>query len=71
MVQQVLSPGVQHAQEADLRAEVLWIGPWSGPMPRQAVSRRDGDLAQRLRGRPEQDVVRPGTTVALTAFAPT
>src|SRR5450755_19805 len=33
MVQQVLSPGVQHAQETDLRAQMLWIG---------------GDLTQRL-----------------------
>ena len=42
MMQQVLPPGVQHAQEADLRTEMLWVG---------------GDGAQRLRGRPEQDVV--------------
>src|SRR4051812_6199598 len=40
-----LSPGVQHTEEADLRAEGLWIG---------------GDLAQRLRGRLEQDVVDHG-----------
>ena len=45
VVQQVLPPGVQHAQEADLRAEMLWVG---------------GDLAQRLRRRPEQDVVDHG-----------
>ena len=45
VVQQVLSPSVQHGQEADLCAEMLWIG---------------GDRAQRLRGRPEQDVVDHG-----------
>ena len=38
----VLPPGVQHTQEADLRAQMLWVG---------------GDLMQRLRCRPEQDVV--------------
>ena len=36
------NPGVQHAQETDLRAQMLWIG---------------GDLAQCLRGRLEQDIV--------------
>ena len=45
VVHQVLSPGVQHAQKADLRAQVLRIG---------------GDRAQRLRHRPEQDVVDHG-----------
>ncbi len=45
VVQQVLPPGVQHAQEADLRAQMLWVG---------------GDGAQRLRRRPEQDVVDHG-----------
>ena len=45
VMQQVLPPGVQHAQEADLRAQMLWIG---------------GDVAQRLRRRPEQDVVDHG-----------
>ena len=42
---QVLPPGVQHAQEADLRAQMLWVG---------------GDLVQRLRRRPEQDVIDHG-----------
>ena len=41
----ILSPGVQHAEEADLRTEMLGIG---------------GDGAQRLRRRPEQDVVDHG-----------
>ena len=36
---------MQHAEEADLRAQMLWVG---------------GDLAQRLRRRPEQDVVDHG-----------
>ena len=45
VVQQVLPPGVQHAEEADLRAQMLRIG---------------GDGAQRLRRRPEQDVVDHG-----------
>jgi hypothetical protein len=45
MVQQVLPPGVQHSQEADLRPQMLRIS---------------GDGAQRLRGRPEQDVVDHG-----------
>ena len=45
VVQQILSPGVQHAQETDLRAQMLWIG---------------GDDAQRLRRCPEQDVVDDG-----------
>ena len=45
MVQQVLSPGVQHAEEADLCAQMLRIG---------------GDGAQRLRRRPEQDIVDHG-----------
>ena len=45
MVLERLSPGVQHAEETDLRAEVLWLG---------------GDLTQRLRGRLEQDVVDHG-----------
>ena len=42
VVQQVLSPGVQHTEEADFRAQMLRIG---------------GDGAQRLRRRPEQDIV--------------
>jgi len=42
VVHQVLSPGVQHGQEADLRAQMLGVG---------------GDAAQCLRRRPEQDVV--------------
>jgi hypothetical protein len=42
VVGQGLPPGVKHTQEADLRTEMLWIG---------------GDPAQRLRRRPEQDVV--------------
>src|SRR6478609_5194534 len=37
-------PGVQHTQEADLRAQMVWIG---------------GDLTQRLR-RSEQDIVDDG-----------
>ena len=45
VVQQILSPGVQHAQETDLRAQMLWIG---------------GDDAQCLRRCPEQDVVDDG-----------
>ena len=45
VVQQVLPPGVQHAEEADLRTQMLRIG---------------GDGAQRLRRRPEQDVVDHG-----------
>ena len=45
VMQQVLPPGVQHGQEADLRPQMLWIS---------------GDVAQRLRGRPEQDVVDHG-----------
>ena len=45
MVQQVLSPGVQHTKEANLRAQMLRIG---------------GDGAQRLRRRPEQDIVDHG-----------
>ena len=45
MVQQILPPGVQHAEETDLRAQMLWIG---------------GDDAQCLRRRPEQDVVDDG-----------
>jgi hypothetical protein len=32
---EILPPGVQHSQETDLRAKVLWIG---------------GDRTQRLRG---------------------
>src|SRR6266853_1822624 len=39
MVLKGLPPGVQHTQEADLRAQMLWIG---------------GDLTQRLRRRSEQ-----------------
>src|ERR1700744_5019754 len=42
MVRQVLCPGVQHAEEADLHAEMLGIG---------------GDDAQGLRCRTEQDIV--------------
>jgi len=45
VVQQILSPGVQHTQEADLRAQMVWIG---------------GDLTQRLRRRSEQDIVDDG-----------
>ena len=45
VVHQVLPPGVQHGQEADLRAQMLRIG---------------GDGAQCLRRRPEQDVVDHG-----------
>jgi hypothetical protein len=45
VVQQILSPGVQHTQEADLRAQMIWIG---------------GDLTQRLRRRLEQDIVDDG-----------
>src|SRR5437870_5936226 len=41
----ILCPGVQHTQEADLRAQMLWIG---------------GDLAQRLRRRSEQHIVDNG-----------
>ena len=37
-----LPPGMQHTEEADLRPQMFWIG---------------GDLAQRLRRRPEQDIV--------------
>src|SRR5258705_13410688 len=42
MVLKGLPPGVQNTQEADLRAQMLWIG---------------GDLTQRLRRRSEQDIV--------------
>src|SRR5271167_1271614 len=45
MVQQILSPGVQHAEEADFRTEMLRIG---------------GDGVQRLRRRPEQDIIDQG-----------
>ena len=45
VVVKILTPGMQYPKEADLRAEVLWIS---------------GDLTQRLRGRPEQDVVDHG-----------
>src|SRR5882762_9139795 len=45
MVLNGLPPGVQHTQEADLRAQMLWIG---------------GDLTQRLRRRSEQDIVDDG-----------
>ena len=45
MVQQILPPGVEHGQEADLRAQMLRIS---------------SDGAQRLRGGPEQDVVDHG-----------
>jgi hypothetical protein len=45
MVPKRLSPGVQHAEEANLGAQMFWIG---------------GYLAQRLRGRLEQDVVDHG-----------
>jgi hypothetical protein len=45
MMHQVLAPGVQHGQEADLRTEMCRVG---------------GDGAQRLRGCPEQDVVDRG-----------
>src|SRR5258707_10461197 len=45
MVLKGLPPGVQHTQEADLRAQMLWIG---------------GDLTQRLRRRSEQDIVDNG-----------
>lgn len=38
VMQQILSPGVQHTEEADLRTQMLWIG---------------GDGTQRLRRRPE------------------
>src|SRR5258708_2277425 len=56
-VHQVLPPGVQHSQEADLRAEVFWIGPRSGPMPRKAVSRLGRDDAQHLRHGAEENIV--------------
>jgi hypothetical protein len=42
MIEQLLPPGVQHGEEADLGTEVLGIG---------------GDRTQGLRGRAEQDVV--------------
>jgi hypothetical protein len=42
VMHQILAPGMQHGQETDLRSQVLGIG-------------RDG--AQRLRRRPEQDIV--------------
>lgn len=42
VMHQVLAPRVQHCQEADLGTEMHRVG---------------GDGAQRLRGRPEQDVV--------------
>jgi hypothetical protein len=42
VMQQILSPGVQHSEEADLRTEMLRVG---------------GDDAQRLRRRPEQVIV--------------
>jgi len=45
MVPKRLSPGVQHAEEANLGAQMFWIG---------------GYLTQRLRGCPEQDVVDHG-----------
>jgi hypothetical protein len=45
MVQQVLSPAVQHAEETDLCAQMRRIG---------------GDGAQRLRRCPEQDIVDHG-----------
>src|SRR6266851_2805150 len=45
MVLKGLPPGVQHTQEADLCAEMLWIG---------------RDLTQRLRPRPEQHIVDNG-----------
>src|SRR5215472_15000082 len=45
VVQQILSPGVQHTQEADPGAQMVWIG---------------GDDAQRLRRRSEQDIVDDG-----------
>lgn len=45
MVLKGLPPGVQHTQEADLRAQMLWIG---------------GDLTQRLRRRSEQHIVDNG-----------
>ena len=41
MMEQALPPGVQYTQKANLRAQMFWIG---------------GDLTQRLRHRPEQDV---------------
>jgi len=45
VVLKVLPPGVQHAQEADLCAQMLWLG---------------GDLMQRLRRRLEQNVIDHG-----------
>jgi hypothetical protein len=45
MVRQILSLGVQDAEEADLRTEMLGVG---------------GDGAQRLRRRPEQNIVDHG-----------
>ena len=45
MMQQVLAPGVQHREEADLGAQVLGVG---------------GDRAQRLGGGAEQHVVDDG-----------
>jgi hypothetical protein len=42
MVDQRLSPGVQHAQKADLRAQALRIG---------------GDFQQRVGDAPEQQIV--------------
>ena len=42
MMQQVLAPGVQHRQKADLRSQMPGIG---------------GDLLQRLGHRPEQQAV--------------
>ena len=45
MVQQLLIPGVQHAEESDLRAEVFRIA---------------SDLQKRLRHSPEQEVVEFG-----------
>src|SRR5690348_3012014 len=60
VVHEILAPGVQHGDEADRRAQMLGIGPRSGPMPCKAVSRLGGDPAQRLRRRPEQDGVDHG-----------
>jgi hypothetical protein len=48
-----LPPGMQHTQAADLRAQMLRIG---------------GDLTQRLRRRPEQDIVDDGLVLESDNF---
>ena len=54
VMQEVLSPGMQHGEEPDLRTQMPGVG---------------GDGAQRLRGGPEQDVVNHGLVLERNGLA--